>query len=335
MARKKSQPSWWIAVGILVVGLFSFLGKMQLGPVLPTSDPGNGSASSGGQSGPTSPALPPAKAADRIRMATFNIQVFGESKLSDAKVTEQLVKITKQFDLVAIQEIRAADQTLMDRFLAKVNAGGGDYRYLLGERLGRTISKEQYAYLYRVSVIEPIPGSLYTIDDREDRLHREPLVASFRTRTPNGSEPFSFTLINMHTDPDEAEWEVSQLAEVYKFVKSHNPNEDDIILLGDLNVDSSKLQPLTEIPLLRSVAGNAPTNTRGTKQYDHVVVNHQNTLEFTGQAGVFDMAGFFQISQDAALDISDHQPVWAEFSTIEKYGPERLASPFDESRMVR
>lgn len=329
MAAKRKQPRWWIAVSILIVGLFSLLGKLQIGPVINSTSTDEQTAQKD---------VPdhniPARQAGTIRIATFNIQVFGTSKLENPTVIRRLASLIRQFDLVAIQEIRSVDQTVIPQFVNLVNENGDHYQYLLGDRLGRTSSKEQYAFFYRASLMEPIYGSVYNIEDRQDRIHREPLIGTFRIRDAGGKEPFQFTLINIHTDPDEAEWEVAQTAEVYRFVKSYNQDEDDVIVLGDLNVAAPKLTPLTEIPLLRSVIGSTPTNTARNSQYDHILVDHQNTLEFTGRAGVLDMASFLKVSDQEALELSDHQPVWAEFYTDERRGPEQIASPFDE-RTVR
>jgi len=208
-----------------------------------------------------------------------------------------------------------------------INSTGEDYRYFIGDRLGRTRSKEQYAFLYRSSVLEPMEGSVYNIEDRQDLLHREPMVGTFRVRETTRGEPFTFTVLNMHTDPDEAGWEVRQLADVMRFVASYRPQEDDVILLGDLNVDIVKLNEALRLPQYRSVIGDLPTNTRGTKQYDHIVIDPQASSEFTGVAGVFNFQKYFRLNQEQALDISDHLPVWAEFSTTEQYHPTQLASP--------
>lgn len=329
MARRKkksSQPSWWVAVGLLVLGLFSFLGKMQLPDVDPAAPGSN-------QSGPVDPGLPGTPSPfppvssnpDTIRMASFNIQVFGQSKMGKPQVVDRLAQIIRQFDVVAIQEIRSMDQNLMPEFLKVVNSRGPQYQYLISPRLGRTSSKEQYAYVYRTDRVEVIERSVFNVDDPRDLLHREPFVASFRTRVSNGT-PFSFTLINAHTDPDEADWEVEQLAHVYQFVSQFHRHEDDIILLGDLNVDHRKLSHFTKIPQVQSIVPVGPTNTRGTRQYDHILVNLLATTEFTGRAGVLNMMDMFQISMDEAIEISDHHPVWAEFSVYERREPSRLAS---------
>ena len=45
--------------------------------------------------------------------------------------------------------------------------------------------------------------------------------------------------------------------------------------------------------------------------------NLTNTVEFTGSCGVFDLMAEFGLSVDEALEVSDHLPVWAEFSVRE------------------
>jgi hypothetical protein len=69
-----------------------------------------------------------------------------------------------------------------------------------------------------------------------------------------------------------------------------------------------------------------PTNVRGTKLYDNIVYHSLATGEFTGRAGVFDFLREFNLNQDEALEISDHLPVWAEFSVYEGGQPGRVAA---------
>ncbi|NQU20625.1 MAG: hypothetical protein HQ567_05030 [Candidatus Nealsonbacteria bacterium] len=45
--------------------------------------------------------------------------------------------------------------------------------------------------------------------------------------------------------------------------------------------------------------------------------NRQKTAEFTGTGGVFDLLAEFGLSMDEAIEVSDHLPVWAEFSVRE------------------
>ena len=128
------------------------------------------------------PAIPPPAAApgDTIRIASFNIQVFGESKLAKPHVVEVLADVVRRFDVVAVQEVRAKNQSVVPQFLARVNAGGARYDYVIGPRLGRSSSKEQYVFLFDTTRIEVDRRSVYTVPDRNDLLHREPMVARFR-----------------------------------------------------------------------------------------------------------------------------------------------------------
>lgn len=63
---------------------------------------------------------------------------------------------------VAVQEVRDSSGTALPALLAAVNADGSDYAYIESERLGRTSSKEQYAYVYDQSTVElTAPGATY------------------------------------------------------------------------------------------------------------------------------------------------------------------------------
>ena len=268
----------------------------------------------------------PRKPAKSIRIASFNIQVFGKSKSQKLAVMDVLARVVRRFDVVAIQELRAKDDQIVPNFVTRINENGRRYDYLVGPRLGRSSSKEQYVYLFDSEVIEVIRGSVYTVNDPDDLLHREPLVARFRAKTVAGSTPFSFTLINVHTDPDETDIELDVLDNVYRVVSADGSGEDDVILLGDLNVDHRHLGELGKLPKIAWTVSGEPTNARGTKSYDNIVYNKQSTVEFTGKSGVFDLAKEFGLSKKEVLKVSDHLPVWAEFSSSEGEAAPLVAS---------
>ena len=62
------------------------------------------------------------KPGDAIRIASYNIQVFGKSKLAKPQVVDILVKVVRHFDIVAIQEVRAKEDTILPQIR------GGDQR---------------------------------------------------------------------------------------------------------------------------------------------------------------------------------------------------------------
>jgi len=262
-------------------------------------------------------ASPPVRSTNVIRVATFNIQVFGKSKAAKPHVMDMLARIVRNFDVVAIQEIRAADDDLLPNFVELVNATDRHYDYVIGPRLGRSASTEQYAFVFDLTTIEIDRSQLYTVADPDDLLHREPLVGWFRVRGPPAEQAFTFTLVNVNTDPDETEQELNVLDDVYRVVRDDGRGEDDVIILGSLNADDRNLGQLGQISGMAGVLSGTPTDTRGTAQYDNILVQRQATNEFTGRAGIFDFMRQYNLSMEEALEVSDRLPVWAEFSVYE------------------
>lgn len=100
---------------------------------------------------------------DTIKIASFNIQIFGVSKAGKPDVMDILADTICKFDLAAIQEIRDKTGTAINDLEAAVDALGTYYDYIVGPRLVRYTSKEQYAYIYNTSTVKA--GSLYTYAD--------------------------------------------------------------------------------------------------------------------------------------------------------------------------
>ena len=271
-------------------------------------------------------APPVQRAGDTVRIASFNIQVFGDSKSQKPHVMEKLATIVRSFDVVAIQEIRTQDDGHIPRFIDQINATGRRYDFVIGPRLGRSVSTEQYAFIFDTQSVEVDRRQLYTVEDPDDLLHREPLVGWFRVRGPDPSQAFTFTLVNIHTDPDEVDTELNVLDDVFVAVQNDGRGEDDVIILGDLNVDDRHLGELGRLPNISWCISGVPTNVRRTQLYDNLVFSKRATVEFTGRAGVYDFMREFNLSQDEALEISDHIPVWAEFSLYEGGVPGRVAA---------
>jgi len=270
---------------------------------------------------PAQPAAPATSRRDTVAIASFNIQVFGTSKLKKSAVMNVLAQVVRRFDVVAIQEVRSTDETILPSFVQLINAPGLRYDFVIGPRLGRTSSKEQYAIVFNTDTIEVDRATMYTVSDPGDRLHREPLVAHFRVRT-GARDAFTFKLVDIHTDPDETVGELDALADVFTAVQRDGSGEDDVILLGDLNVDEYHLGRLGQLPGIAHVVTRTTTNTRRDKMYDNIVFNRQATSEFTGRWGVLDLEAEYGLSREQALEVSDHLPVWAEFSVHEGYpGP--------------
>jgi endonuclease/exonuclease/phosphatase family metal-dependent hydrolase len=282
-------------------------------------------ASYASQSGPAAPQ--PMFGGPAIRIASFNIKKFGDDKASKPYIMSTLADIIRNFDIVAVQEITTQDDYFIDNFLRTyVNANGRAYDRVVGPRLGRSRSTEQYAFLFDTAKIEVNRRMIFTVTDPEDLLHREPLVAMFRVRGPPPEQAFTFELVNIHTDPDETETELNALELVYQAVRRTSGGEDDIIILGDLNVDDKHLGNLGRLDGVQPIVRSAFTNTRRNAQYDNIIRHAPSTTEFSGAWGVYDIERVHNLSLEQALQVSDHLPVWAEFSAYESATPGRVAN---------
>jgi len=134
---------------------------------------------------------------ETLRVGAFNIQVFGKTKASKPEVMDVLGKIIRTYDVVAIQEIRDKSQTALPALVDVVNSDNPQYDYVVSERLGRTTSKEQYAYVYNNHSVELTGIHTYPEPNGTDPFHRDPYIASFRVLDGN----FDITFITIHTDP--------------------------------------------------------------------------------------------------------------------------------------
>ncbi len=255
----------------------------------------------------------------QLLVGSFNIEVFGRSKMGNSSVSKILVDIARKFDLLAIQELRSMEQGIMDEFLKLVNADGSQFRYIVGPRQGYTTSKEQYVFLYDSLKLEVL-SMPFLIPDDTNKFHRPPLVAYFRSRELPPEQAFSFVALNVHTDPDEIKYELPRLQDMIQLVRSQFPREDDIILMGDLNAGPNYFMDYRWFPQqFAAIKDEWTTNTREKMNYDNIVFDANSTLEFSGRSGVLNFRRAYAIeSLEDAISVSDHFPVWAQFSCQER-----------------
>ena len=260
--------------------------------------------------------IPQLNRSEVARIATFNIKVFGKTKMGKPEVVTQLVDTVLQYDLVAIQEIKDIDETVPYDFLAELNnASGNFWNMSLSVRSGTQAddqsSQEQYAYYYNHSVFREIgEGELYN-DSANDYFQREPYRAQFELLNASGnSSGFDFTLFTIHTKPASALAEIDALHEVIQSYQENDSTETDVILLGDLNADCSyaSAQELWQSPLRQPqynwlVNDIADTTVSSTDcAYDRIITLDDLNGRLVGSWGI-----------DTSItntSVSDHYPVW-------------------------
>jgi endonuclease/exonuclease/phosphatase family metal-dependent hydrolase len=257
--------------------------------------------------------------AETAKIAAFNIQIFGEDKSQKGDVMTVLTKIVREFDIVLIQEIRDASGQTIPNFVEKINQmGGPNYSFISSERLGRTTSKEAYAYVYNTETVQFIQGSDYVYNDVNDVFEREPYIASFKI----GS--FDFMLVGIHTKPDDAYNEIGNLTLVISSIQAAKPNEKDIIVMGDFNADSTYFDEDDTSNLFKAseykwlIRNDMDTMVKTDYTYDRIVVldatfNHEYDAN-TAQVFYFDQV-YGLNNQTFVSEVSDHYPVFAQYKT--------------------
>jgi hypothetical protein len=274
-------------------------------------------AGRGGAAADDSAEAPPAPTRSTIRIATFDVDGLDESKLAKHAVSDTLVRVLPHFDVIALQCIRAKNRGLLVHLVEQVNATGRSYDFATDPTALCDGLAQYNAVLFDRASVEIDRSTVHFVGDPTGRFRYKPLVAAFRVRGPAPAEAFTFTLVDVQTDPDRVAAETDLLAAVFRAVLNDGRNEDDIILLGDLETDHQHLGQLGRVPYLTAAVTNAPTTTRGSRLADNILFDRRATIEFTGRSGVYDLMRECDLSLPAALEVSEHLPVWAEFSVYE------------------
>ncbi|XP_066869550.1 deoxyribonuclease-1 isoform X2 [Kogia breviceps] len=178
-----------------------------------------------------------------LRIAAFNIQTFGETKMSNATLSNYIVQILSRYDIALVQEVRDNHLTAVGRLLDKLNQDDPNtYHYVVSEPLGRNSYKERYLFLFRPDQVSVLDS--YQYDDGcepcgNDSFSREPAVVKF-------SSPFTqikeFAIVPLHAAPSDAVAEIDSLYDVYLDVW-HKWDLEDVMLMGDFNAGCSYVTP--------------------------------------------------------------------------------------------
>ncbi|KAH3861844.1 hypothetical protein DPMN_024795 [Dreissena polymorpha] len=179
-----------------------------------------------------------------LRIGAFNIQVFGRSKMGKPEVVSVLVDILSRYDIVLVQEIRDNSGEVITELVAYLAASGNKFQFAVSSRLGRTSSKEQYAFLYRPEmgislmdeyVFDDGNETLNTANVSMDLFEREPYVVMFKSTKTRLA---TFVLAGIHVSPSKAVEEINHLADVFADIR-RKWTINDIMVLGDLNAGCS------------------------------------------------------------------------------------------------
>jgi len=198
-------------------------------------------------------------------VGTFNIQIFGKTKAENTPVYNTIVDIVNDYDIIAIQEVRDNSGVVA----AKLQNIPG-MRVEMSERLGRTISKEQYAFLWSGRVT---PGITALYPDPGDRFEREPYAMDFTL------DDFHFVILNVHIKPEDAQEEIKALPDVVDWAKQQYLI-NDVFIMGDLNMDCHYFNKfnitMTNYVWLISEKIDTTVSPTTDCSYDRIIMTEQN-----------------------------------------------------------
>ncbi|XP_032066616.1 deoxyribonuclease gamma-like [Thamnophis elegans] len=253
-----------------------------------------------------------------FKICAFNIRSFGQAKAANQRVMRALVQILSRCDISAVQEVRDSKGLAIQALLQKLNRYDPSHHYncLESKRLGRSSYKEQNVFIYRQDAVSVTAWCQVGDEDARD-FARIPFAVRFHSPYTVASD---FVLLLHHTCPREAAHELDLLFEVCMELM-HWWKTENVMVLGDLNAGGAyvPMSALARIHLhnhpafhwLISDEEDTTVSHRTCCSYDRIIVHGEELLSAVvpGSAKPYNFTKAFGLSEEEALEISDHYPV--------------------------
>lgn len=257
-----------------------------------------------------------------LRVGSWALDGFGPTKLASDLARSNLVRVVRQFDVLALQQISSVQMDLVPRMVDAINEsslGGGAplYDYVLGPPTGPKDRGEQLVILFNPARVRVDRTQTYTVADPDNQLTYDPLVAWFRAAEPPTADAWTFTVVNARVDLARAPSEVALINQLFKSVRDDGRGEDDVIVAGLFQADDAYLLPVIAGPQIQAAVSSTPTDIFGRHQTSNVLFDRGKTSEAIGRGGVYDFLRVYNLSIAQAQAVSSYLPVFAEFSPLE------------------
>lgn len=272
------------------------------------------------------------EAESSIRIGVWNLKKLGHGSTKDYALIRTI--IDDHFDVVGVVEVMQKDgghpgyDTLMSTLgpnwqgqvtvspRPKTGSGGAEF----------------YAVIYRspqVQLCEGWSGLRYFTDNDgapgsagPDRFVREPAYTCLMVTDQGGDINTDFILGVYHAvwgdgDEDEIRGEVEHIDVVFDTMAAANPDERDLLIVGDFNLTSSPLQASTRAED-RTEGTGSTLNSEGERTenlYDHLLVRDEAaSQELMGNARVLEVSDRAADPRSFYRTVSDHLPVVARWN---------------------
>ncbi|XP_061622717.1 deoxyribonuclease-1-like [Phyllopteryx taeniolatus] len=262
-----------------------------------------------------------------MKIAAFNVQRFGLTKVSNPDVLSALVKIVSRYDIIVILEVVDVSSAAVKLFVKELNRVNISHHYAqqFSSRLGRNRYKEQFLFLFRDDVVDLI--DCYQYEDNQDcdmdAFCREPYILHFKPRNTVLSD---IVLIPVRTTQWETEKELDELYDVFLAVKD-KWKTDNVMMLGDFNADGKfvtqkgmkelRIRSDKNFHWLIGDDMDTTANTANAHTYDRIVVYGDDMMAaiVPQSAKPFNFHREFSMTEEMALQVSDRYPVEVKLSS--------------------
>ena len=247
----------------------------------------------------------------QTKLLSWNIENIGKSK-SDQEISF-IANSIKDYDIIAIQEVVAGygGAQSIARLADELTRKGAKWDYTISNPTsGNSYKKERYAFLWKTSKVKKI-GYAWLELKYNLEIDREPYYCTFEK---NGKQ---FTVVNFHaiTKSKQPETEIKY----FKFLLDEYPNLN-LIFVGDFNCPQSHtvFNPLKKMGYKPVLLNQKTTLKRESKNGKHLASEFDNIFYKSSSVKVnsFGIIPFYKDFQTLkeARTISDHIPIWFEFS---------------------
>ncbi|KAL5106494.1 Deoxyribonuclease-1-like 2 [Taenia crassiceps] len=253
----------------------------------------------------------PAPSEEKVKVAGFNVQVFGKRKSKDSEVMDILAKIIGGYDGVFVQEIRDSSGKAFPELLNTVSAASGaTYRGLMGPRKGRSSSKEQIGFVYRPDKIQLV--GLFPMLNKSTSFERPPDCFAFIIKEGG----LRVAVLAVHISPRSVKAEMEALYNVAPVCQTFAGTQN-LILLGDMNADCGylpardrhKLRLRTDHQYKWLIEDGADTTVAASRcAYDRVIVKGDELARRTSSArpNNFEKVYKLPLSKTGHLHLTSH-----------------------------
>ncbi len=247
----------------------------------------------------------------QIKLVSWNVENLGKSKSNEEIAF--MANLLNQYDLVALQEVVAGygGAQAVARLVNKLNRKGNQWDYTISDPTTSTPSKtERYAFLWKTALVKKI-GKAWLEKKYANAMEREPYLCTFEY----GKKQFTAVSFHAITKSKQPEREIKY----FQFFPLAYP-KSNLIIMGDFNCPQSHsvFNPLRKMGFTSALVNQKTSLKRSCKngqclasEFDNMYF--QKTKIKKLGSGVILFYRNFQ-SLKAARTISDHCPIWMEFS---------------------